>query len=248
MTWKTWGGRCIYSSQQAKVYQNPLYRWLRFNSNAIQTMISRRHPETPALAYLHQFIYIARKQPGETCLLGLGGAGVAHALSPYFKQSNIVAVESSQEVINIAHDFFDIDKLQNLTIVHQDANIFIQQCRKQYQHLLVDLYDAYNFPIQCNNQAFFEYCQRLLLPEGVLAVNLVNGKDLRPIFKLISSIFKQATVCLPVKNTANMSILAINSSSILPILTVLSQSRFNKITWDNQWGWVALSSFGTKHT
>ncbi len=241
MIWKTLVGRCIYQSPGGcKVYQNHLYRWMTFGSDAVQTLINRHHSYQPGLVYINPLIVAVKEQPADCCLLGLGGAGVAHVLSAFLGKSQIIAVESSQDVIDTAKTYFMIDQLQNLKIVHQDANIFVQQCESQYQHLLLDLSDAYSFPAHCNNEHFFAHCYRLLLPDGVLAVNLANIHEQRPVFSHVRKIFNCSTVAIPVKGTANMVILACNSDSVSPLISLLQKNKhLKKLTWDKEWGCIA---------
>jgi len=242
MTWKTTAGRCIYQSASGiNVYQNYIYRWLTLNSNVLQTLIHRRQPAKPALNYIKHLIVAASLQPADCCILGLGGGAVVHALSSYLQKLSLVAVESNAEVIAVARSYFMIDTLKNLTVIHQDANLFLQQSHNQYQHLLVDLFDAYSFPAHCNNHQFFAKCKRLLLPGGVLAVNLANLHEQWPVFEHIRSNFNHCTITLPVKGTANMVILASNEGTITPLLDRLKRSKLvKKLAWNAKWGCVAL--------
>ena len=235
------GGRCIYQApNKAKVYQNLLYRWLTLDSNAIQTVINRRHPDRIALNYINHFTLAVRAHPTDCCLLGLGGAATAHLLSPYLGNSQLVAVEYDAEIIEIAATYFMTDRLKNLAIVHQDANLFLQQSQTHYQHLLVDLFDANSFPRHCNTHIFFEQCKRILLPDGILALNLANLHEQWPVFQHIRENFNQQTVSLPVQGTANMVVLACNSPSITPLLNTIKSTRgLKKLSWDSKWGCIA---------
>lgn len=239
--WKTLGGRCIYQAPNgAKVHQNIFFRWLTLGSDALQTLINRRSPEKPELGYIHQLALAVRAQPGECCLLGLGGAGVAHALATYLGDIKIIAVENNLDVIKIASTYFMADKLKNLTIIEQDANLFVQQCNTRFQHLLVDLYESHAFPTQCNTLDFFINCKRLLLPDGILALNITNIQEQSSLFNYLREIFCQRTVTLPVKGAANMIVLACNSSTIAPLLDLLTNSGdLKELKWDTRWGCIA---------
>jgi len=239
--WKTLAGRCIYQSpDDSKVYQNAFYRWLTLGSDALQTLINRRHPQRPGLSYIKPMMLAVENQPGDSCLLGLGGAGVAHALSAIPGTSQIVAVESNQDVINTAKEYFMIDQVKNMSVIHQDANLFVQQSSTHYQHVLVDLFDAYSFPTHCNNYNFFYHCRRLLSPGGVLAINLANSHEQKPILHFLHGVFNRCTITIPVKGTANIVILAYNADSITPLLNKLQQNTpLKKLTWDATWGCIA---------
>ncbi len=239
--WKTIGGRCIYQSPSgSKVYQNVLYRWLTLDSEAIQTLINRWYPQRYELGYVHHLTLAVREQPADCCLLGLGGAGVAHSLAPYLRNIQLLAVESDADIIGIAKTYFMTARLDHMSVIHQDADVFVRQCNRRYQHVMIDLFDAHSFPTHCNTRDFFAHCYRLLLPGGILALNLANLHEQWPIFNQLRENFQQRTVSMPVKGSANMVILACNSPSIAPLLDLLKKSHhLKKLSWDARWGCIA---------
>lgn len=232
-------GRSIYKGLNGElVRQNLAYRWLTLGSDALQTLINRRNPERAGLQYIPALTMAAQLTPAPSCLLGLGGAGVAHALTPYFQTIRLDAIERSREVIEIAATYFMTEQLKHLHIIHQDAAYFAKNTSSYYQHVMVDLFNANTFPEHCNNSAFFGDCRRILLPEGILAVNLANMDEQWPIFSLIREHFSHCTVAIPIKGTANMVILAYKGNSAKPLLE-LCKRRFHKLTWDSKWGCIA---------
>ena len=241
MIWRTIAGRCIHrGSNGLQVRQNLIYRWLTFDSPAIQTLLNYRHPERFGLNYINALTLPARTHPAPSCLLGLGGAGIAHALAPCFGDIQLDAIEHSLEVIEISSRYFMTDQLKNLHIIHQDAVVHVHHTTSRYQHLMIDLFNAHSFPEHCNNNDFFMNCKRLLLPHGVLAVNLANLREHWSVFMNIRDQFQQCTVCIPIKGTANVVVLAYKGASIKPLLSLLENNHpIKKLTWDSQWGCVA---------
>lgn len=241
MMWKTLMGRCIHNGLNgAMVRQNLAYRWLTLGSDALQTLINRRHPERDGLQYIPALTMAAHTHPATSCLLGLGGAGVAHALAPYFHTARLDAVESNMDVIEIASNYFMTNQLKHLNIIHQDASLFVKTTQLNYQHVMVDLFNAHTFPEHCNTSDFFADCRRILLPEGILAVNLANMHEQWPIFLLIREHFQLCTLAIPVKGTANMVVLAYKGASVKPLLELCKHS-FHKVNlaWDSKWGCIA---------
>ena len=154
---KTCIGSCIHeSSEGIKVYQNLFYRWLTINSDALQTVINRHNPQNPVLPYINQLIFALNLAPANCCLLGLGGAAAVHAINGNKTPVAVTAVELSKEMIEIAASYFMIGSIKNLTIIHQDALVFVQQSKTLFHHLLLDLYNATCFPTQCNHYNFFK--------------------------------------------------------------------------------------------
>lgn len=234
-------GRCIHrGSNGIEVRQNLMYRWLSFGTPAIQTLLHRRHPEYHGLAYIPALTLPAQANPAPTCLLGLGGAGVAHALAPYFIDIPLEAIESNHEVIDIGERYFMTNQLKNLHVTHQDAFLHVQRTTHCYQHLIIDLFNAHSFPAHCNGNDFFMHCKRVLSKTGILAVNLANLKEQWPLFMLIRDQFQQSTICIPVKGTANVVVLAYKGTSIQPLLDLVEKHHdLKQLTWDSKWGCVA---------
>lgn len=237
--WKTKLGICIYESPSGyKVYQNFFYRWLTLGSNALQTVINRQNPQKPVLYYLPALTLMARHYPDAACLLGLGGAGVALMLSNQTSSPPLIAVDNSEEVIDIAKRFFMINDLKNFTVVHENARDYVENKELVYPHLIIDLYNANHFPPECNNDLFFSSCKRILAEDGFLAINLANLREQWPIFQLIKKQFKH-TLVIPIKKSANMIIIAAKSESKESFINRIEQTgELKRIIWVDSWGYV----------
>ena len=238
MRWFTKFGRCVYTSPSGyKVYENYFFRWLTLDSTVLQSIINKKRPSKPVLYYLPALTLMPRIYPKECCLLGLGGAGAVQVLSSY--PLSITAVDNSQEIIQIAKQYFMIDKAPLLKIVHQSAELYLDQCTTSYGHLLVDLYNAQSFPPECNNELFFFQCKNRLTPDGFLSVNLANSKEQHPILQLIKKHFTN-TMVIPIKKCANMVIIASNHQSKEEFIDIfLNSKEIKKIALVSSWGYVA---------
>lgn len=238
--WKTFWANCIHESTKGiYVYENLLFRWLRFKGTALQTLLNRYFPHRPALYYVNPLTLFVRLNPGSCCMFGLGGAGVAHALSP-FNKIKLTVVEYDSEVINIAKQFFFLDKLENLEVIHQDAQVFAMQTDRKFQHILVDLFTDEVFPEQCNSEEFFSHCRRILTSDGILAVNLANRNEQWPIFQLLRKNFQNATLAISVKKSANIIIFATKQNSVNYLTEKLRQNKtLKRLFWDEKWGCIA---------
>jgi spermidine synthase len=131
-----------------------------------------------------------------------------------------------------------VDRIPHLTIVHQNANDYIRECNTTYDHLMIDLYDANNFPAECNNEAFFIHAKNELKENGFLAVNLANYKEQWPIFEIIKKQFNN-TLVIPVKKSANIIIIAsAHGDKETFIKQIQSSSEIKRIVWMDSWGYV----------
>ncbi|MFC3909457.1 spermidine synthase [Legionella dresdenensis] len=241
MIWQTRFGKCIYNADSgAQVWENLFFRWLKLGSNALQTVINKSFPHKPVLHYVQLLIYAARLLPGNCCLLGLGGAGAAHALAEQDRESPITAVELEQEVIDLAYRYFQLDKIANLSVIHQDASDFIRQNQSLFNHILVDLSNAHCYPPSCATGDFFQHCYRSLTDQGILAVNVANVKEQKPILDLMRAQFGTAVLCMPVRDCANMIIMSSKNPNHKFLLNLFrGDKRVKKLFWEEYWGYVA---------
>ncbi|STX51809.1 spermidine synthase [Legionella busanensis] len=239
MLWKTLAGRCIYRSDQIRVYDNYFFRWLKFNSSAFQSLLNKFMPYKPALNYVKALTFVARQHPGDCCMFGLGGAGVAHALSPLLHNYSLTAVEMNAEVIEVAKRYFMADRLPNLTMIQDDASHFAKHCQQTFNHLLIDIADANDFPTSCKNKDFFLNCQRLLSTQGVLVINVANAYEYQFIFTMLKQQFGNNIITLPVKSCVNIIFIATASDNFNWLLeTFNSNKEIKKIFWDTKWGYM----------
>ncbi|MBL7478940.1 spermidine synthase [Legionella bononiensis] len=235
--WKTKLGQCIYTSPSGyKVFQNSIYRWLTLGSEALQTVINRRKPQNPILHYLPALTLMARNYPDNCCLFGLGGAGIPHMLKTITPNQSITAVECSEEVIQISKSYFMVNQLPKLEIIHQNASEFVQSTSLLYKHLIVDLYDAHNFPKECTTDNFFISCHNRLTEDGFLAVNLANYKEQWELVQTIKKQFNTAIV-IPIKHCANLVLVAAkNPNKEVFIEQINATGEMKNISWTQSWG------------
>ncbi|WP_193787124.1 fused MFS/spermidine synthase [Legionella adelaidensis] len=227
------------TSNNVCVFDNYFYRWLTLGSEAVQTLIRIQSPEKPQLEYIKPIASLINCNPGNVCLLGLGGGGIAHAISNSLKKFNytITAIEKSMEVISIAKNFFFVDQLTNLNIINKDAFHFTQQTATKFEYCIVDLFEAKNFPLHCINEDFFLNCKKILAPNGILIVNLANAVEQWPIFKLIRHSFNLSILCMAIYKTSNILIFAMNNENPNGLLELMKRNALiNKIVWDEKWG------------
>lgn len=233
---QTLAGRCIHRTDGGvRVMDNALFRWMMFESSAIQTLLYKPAPHKYGLPYIRYLTFMAQILPGSIALLGLGGAGAAHTLSG----KPLTIVELNPEVVELARDYFMLDRIQPVEVILADACDFVRNDAQRYDHLLIDLYDAHRYPSNCNNPEFFDECYQRLHDGGILAINLANHHDHRPVFDLIRERFAGATVCLPVKNRENLVVLASKGDKRL-LDTFAQHKQVASFRWDQAWGCVAI--------
>jgi spermidine synthase len=240
MYWKARFSRQIYEEAGVYVFENWRYRWLAFDSMTIQTLIHRRHPERIELNYIEAMILPARLKPGPTCVLGLGGAGVMHALSPFYEQQICFAIEHNPAVIRAAHQCFFLDRLKFLSIQHADAYSYLQHQHRKFDHLLVDIFNAKTFPEHCNTLTFIQHCQNSLNAQGVLAVNFADFHAQAKLVDALKQCFAHQLLFITLPRTSNIVALCFSPGNLQPFLTQLRiHKKLRALSWQKNWGYVA---------
>ena len=111
-------------------------------------------------------------------LLGLGGGALAHCLSHYFPESTIAVVEMRQAVIDIAYDWFDLPRRDNLHVIHDDALHYLSSLEQGTTDIIFsDLYGAEGMAACQTQQAFINACFRTLSEHGCLVLNFHQKPD-----------------------------------------------------------------------
>ena len=105
-------------------------------------------------------------------LLGLGGGGLAHCLSHYFSQSTIQVVEIRQAVIDIAYDWFDLPRQDNLSVINDDALHYLSKLKQSSSDIIFsDLYEAGGMSACQAQQEFIATSYQSLSQSGCLVLN-----------------------------------------------------------------------------
>ncbi len=105
-------------------------------------------------------------------LLGLGGGGLAHCLSHYFPQSTIQVVEIRQAVIDIAYHWFDLPRLDDLQVIHDDASHYLSKLAQGSTDIIFsDLYQAEGMSACQAQQDFIVASYQSLSESGCLVLN-----------------------------------------------------------------------------
>lgn len=211
------GGQLIHlrrtQHQTLSVYQQGDIRQLRVDDAAIQSAIDLNAPTHLLLPYTQAMMAMLLFQPvpARVLMLGLGGGDMVRFLHHHLTDIAIRAVEIDREVITLARDYFELPE-RRCEYIEEDASRFIQNDHGIYDTLLVDIYDSNGPPIMFRHWEFFLHCQRLLSPQGVLALNLIteDEKLFRDIIHKVRETFGYLSLCLKIPGHKNVIIFAFN--------------------------------------
>jgi spermidine synthase len=113
-------------------------------------------------------------------VLGVAGGSVVRTLVDEIKfKGTITGVEIDSEIIKIAIDYFKLDKIKNLELVHDDAFEFVLKTKKKYDLIIIDIFQDTTMPNFLFEDFFINRVNFLLNLNGFILFNtmVLTEKD-----------------------------------------------------------------------
>jgi spermidine synthase len=105
-------------------------------------------------------------------VLGVGGGSVIKTLVDDVKiKGKITGVEIDQEVIQIANEYFKLDKISNLSIVIDDAFEFVLKTKETYDLIIIDVFEDTKMPNFLYEKFFMNHIGELMNDKGFILFN-----------------------------------------------------------------------------
>lgn len=132
----------------------------------------------------------ALKNPLRALIIGVGGGTILHLLSLKFPGIKIVGVEIDAEIVKIARQFFDLDKIPNLEVVTGDGGEYAASYQGEpFDLVFVDAYLGGNFPLHFEEEQFLRRLRQISHPKGVIVINRTGGFSRAQFGALLERIF-----------------------------------------------------------
>ena len=206
----------IYSTSDSygpiEVYENQVLRSLHFGTRARQSAMYVDKPHLLPLSYsrymLAPLIFLPRLR--RVLILGFGAGSLFQFFRYYFgPEIDIDAVELRQEVIEVAKRYFHLtDDQQGFTIHIQAALDYLQSTHKEYDLILVDIYNDKGVDRTILDEDFFQLLRQHTHRDGMISVNLWSSHPdiFRQVQERISERFPHG-LNIPVPNKGNIIVL-----------------------------------------
>jgi spermidine synthase len=128
-----------------------------------------------------KYIGFERIKNFETILvLGVAGGSVIKTLvdEVHFK-GKIIGVEIDKNIIEIANQYFDLDKIPNCEIVIDDAFEYVLKTKKTYDLIIIDIFQDTTMPNFLFQDFFIKRINDLLNVNGFILFNtmVINKAD-----------------------------------------------------------------------
>ncbi len=234
--------KIIYQNNNILVYDNLFFRWLSFGGLAVQSKVCNFLKYCPCLpvfqiislaGILYQELVTKREANTDNqhkiLLLGLGGGDILryfHKLFNMEKNNNlsIEVIELSPDVINIAKQFFYIDRIikNNIVISQQDAYEYIlNNTNKTHDIIVLDFFTEVNSAMRLIDKTYIENLYKILSQNGVLVINILfsNSIDIENFIKLINGYFNKNILIISSISHYNIVIFAFKNEKYLNYIT-----------------------------
>ena len=134
-------------------------------------------------------------KPKTALIVGVGGATIPHLLARRFPEMLLVGVEIDPEVLQIARQFFDLDRIARLAVLEGDGHrvVFSHQ-GPAFDLTFIDAYLGGNFPLHFAEDDFLHRLREITSPEGVIAINRASGFAKREFNDLLGKVFASVEV------------------------------------------------------
>jgi spermidine synthase len=165
-----------------------------------------------------------------TLIIGLGGGSITKHLLHHFPQCRLTAVESRASVVKIARSHFGLPLDPRLKMIVDDGGAYLRERvdthSERYGLLIVDAFDHDGMAESISNQVFFDACQAVLKPDGLLVINLWGGTgnpDFQAAALWLGRAFDWRLLFLPVAGRGNIIGLAFNKQAPLYAMKALRE-------------------------
>ncbi|GET45503.1 spermidine synthase [Capnocytophaga felis] len=109
-------------------------------------------------------------------VLGLAGGSVVKTLVDEIGyKKKITAVDIDTEIVNVAKTYFNLDRINNLEIIIDDAQQFVQKTKSKYDLIIIDIFQDDMMPEFLFSQKFINQALSLLTSNGKILFNTMKN-------------------------------------------------------------------------
>ena len=167
------------SAQYAKpfVYESLRSKALHFSISEIQSRMQILDPHALDLEYTRTMMgfLLFNPAPLSIVMIGLGGGSLAKFCYRHLPRARIQVVEINPHVIALRDEFNVPPDDARFTVVRGDGAQYVRLPATRPDVLMVDGFDFQGLPSRLCSQRFYDDCADMLLPDGVMVVNLHHG-------------------------------------------------------------------------
>lgn len=212
------------------IYENSDYRWLTFNDQAIQSVMSNINTHsvvTPVNQSMLLFLLWPEK-PLSVLNLGLGGASIERAL---LTQDNIklTSVEINTDIIELARKYFLLNDKH--PVYNDAAEDYIAHCQAQFDIVLVDIFGGEQHANCLHDNLFWQNVKKLLCGQQQIFINFhaQSSQSLHNILATLRQYFPYIAI-IEFTNFTNVTLVASHKDlNELSLANIKNSTRIKKM-------------------
>lgn len=185
-------------------------RSLYFGNSVVQSSVSLQSPHKLILRYSRYMVasaLLVKPAPTRILLIGIGAGSFIHFFNHYFPYSYVDGVDYSENVIQIAHDYFSLPENNRVTIHCDDGLHFLSHRHEGegYDLILIDAFNDQGMARNIYSSEFLRLAKKNLAEDGVICCNLWSGnrKLLKHVQKAIQK-NSEKSLFIPVRKRENI--------------------------------------------
>ncbi len=159
-------------------------RFLSTDPGSCQSAVFVDDPDALALSYTHFYGLGTALKPEASSVLMLGGGGYSvprwllagrSGLSGDF---TLDVVELDPGMTRVTREHFGLPDDPRLSVIHQDARIFLNHNAKAYDLVFVDVFGSwYSVPFHMGTVEAMEAMRRAVAPGGLMVMNIISALE-----------------------------------------------------------------------
>jgi spermidine synthase len=167
---------------QPYIHETLTTRALHFNIHEMQSRMDLQRPDALDVEYTRTMMgfVLFKPAPAAIAMIGLGGGSLVKFCHRHLPRSDISVVEINPHVIALRDRFQVPPDSERLRVIQGDGADFVRTSAQRFDVLLVDGFDSEGLPDRLCSQRFYDDCMDMLLPGGLLVVNLHFGHPRLP--------------------------------------------------------------------
>jgi len=152
-------------------------------------------------------------------VLGLGGGSVIKLLRKFKIDANITAVEIDPVVINLAKKYFNIQIINNLTIINDDAYDFVRNSSVTYDLIISDVFICGDVPQKFSTIEYLKGLKRISSLKSIIIYNKITEEqkhinEFASLFIKFKNVFESSEVIRININDTENSLLISNTFNL----------------------------------
>jgi len=157
---------------------------LHFSLAETQSSMKLAQPDALELEYtrLMMGFLLWQPQPQRIAMIGLGGGSLAKFCHRHLPLAQMSVVEINPHVIALRDAFQVPPDDARFQVVEADGACFVRETDERFDVLMVDAFDAQGMPAALGRRRFYDDCLDVLVPAGLMVVNLHAGHPHCPVY------------------------------------------------------------------